>query len=110
MGSAIAAAIALDVHGEELLSMAEQQFHRLLDYKRRFRILNSRAGLRSALRNDWERPLEICSVYEQGDRYKCCRYPENPELCRNCGYLSYAEIDQTLKLKPSAVLNALKYF
>ena len=32
------------------------------------------------------------------------------ELCRDCGYLSYAEIDQTLKLKPSALLNAMKYF
>ena len=82
----------------------------LLDYKRRYRILNSRAGLRSALRNDWQRPLEICSVYEQGHRYGCCRYHGDPELCRNCGYLSYAEIDQTLKLNPSAVLNALKYF
>ena len=83
---------------------------RLLEYKRRYRILNSRAGLQSALKNDWKRPLEICSVYEKGDRYKCCRYPDDPELCRNCGYLSYAEIDQTLKLKPSAILNALKYF
>lgn len=26
------------------------------------------------------------------------------------GYLSYAEIDQTLKLKPSALLNAMNYF
>lgn len=84
--------------------------HRLLDYKRRYRILNSRAGLRSALRNDWNRPLEICSVYEKGECYKCCRYPQDPKLCRNCGYLSYAEIDQTLKLKPSAIFNALKYF
>jgi MoaA/NifB/PqqE/SkfB family radical SAM enzyme len=83
---------------------------KLLEYKRRYRILNSRAGLQSALRNDWKRPLEICSVYEKGDHYKCCRYPEDPELCRNCGYLSYAEIDQTLKLKPTAILNALKYF
>ena len=32
MGSAIAAAIALDVHGEELLALVEQQFHKLLDY------------------------------------------------------------------------------
>jgi MoaA/NifB/PqqE/SkfB family radical SAM enzyme len=83
---------------------------RLLAYKKKYRILNSRAGLRSALRNDWRRPLEACSVYEKGDRYTCCRYHGDPELCRNCGYLSYAEIDQTLRLKPSAVLNALKYF
>jgi predicted acylesterase/phospholipase RssA/CRP-like cAMP-binding protein len=32
MGSVIAAAIALDVRGEELLVLAEQQFHKLLDY------------------------------------------------------------------------------
>ena len=39
-----------------------------------------------------------------------CRYSDDPGLCRNCGYLSYAEVDQTLKLKPSAILGALKYF
>ncbi len=83
---------------------------KLLEYKQRFRILNSRAGLKSALRNDWQRPLEICSVYEKNNTYTCCRYPDDPDLCHNCGYLSYAEIDQTLKLKPSAILNALKYF
>jgi MoaA/NifB/PqqE/SkfB family radical SAM enzyme len=82
----------------------------LLKYKKKYRILNSRAGLKSALRNDWRRPLDICSVYEQGDTYTCCRYPNDPQLCKDCGYLSYAEIDQTLKLKPSAILNALKYF
>lgn len=83
---------------------------KLLKYIKKYKILNSRAGLKSALRNDWKRPLDICRVYEEGKTYKCCRYPGDPELCQNCGYLSYAEIDQTLKLKPSAILNALKYF
>jgi predicted acylesterase/phospholipase RssA/CRP-like cAMP-binding protein len=32
MGSTIASAVALDLHGEELLELVEQQFHRLLDY------------------------------------------------------------------------------
>ena len=82
----------------------------LIHYKKKYKILNSRAGLKSALRNNWKRPLAICRVYEDGETYKCCRFPGDPELCRNCGYLSYAEIDQTLKLKPSAILNALKYF
>jgi MoaA/NifB/PqqE/SkfB family radical SAM enzyme len=82
----------------------------LLKYQHKYRILNSRAGLRSALRNDWKRPLDMCLVYEKETLYQCCRYSGDPELCRNCGYLSYAEIDQTLRLKPSAVLNALKYF
>jgi MoaA/NifB/PqqE/SkfB family radical SAM enzyme len=83
---------------------------RLLEVRKHHKVLNSRAGLRSALANDWQRPLESCSVYEDGTVYPCCRYPGDPELCRQCGYLSYAEIDQTLKLKPSAILNALKYF
>ena len=84
--------------------------HDLLELRKRYRILNSRAGLQSALRNDWKRPLDCCSVYEKGVIYRCCRYSEDPELCRECGYLSYAEIDQTLKMKPSAILNALEYF
>ena len=82
----------------------------LLALKRKYKILNSQAGLKSALNNDWERPLDICRVYEKSDVYQCCRYPGDPELCRNCGYLNYAEINQTLRLKPSAILNALKYF
>ncbi len=82
----------------------------LLELRRHYRVLNSRAGLLSALRNDWKRPLSVCSVYESGVVYECCRYSGDPELCAQCGYLSYVEIDQTLKLKPSAVLNALKYF
>lgn len=83
---------------------------KLLKYRKKYKILNSRAGIKSALRNDWKRPLDICRVYEKGNTYKCCRFPGDPELCQNCGYLSYAEINQTLKLKPSAILNALKYF
>ncbi|MFC1716537.1 radical SAM protein [Candidatus Poribacteria bacterium] len=81
---------------------------KLLLYKKKYRILNSRAGIKSALSNDWERPLGICHVYEKGKMYECCRIPG--DSCQNCGYLSYAEIDQTLKLKPSAILNAIKYF
>ena len=83
---------------------------RLLDFKKKYKILNSQAGIKSAIKNDWERPLDICRVYENNDVYECCRFYGDAELCKNCGYLSYAEIDQTLKLKPSAILNALKYF
>jgi MoaA/NifB/PqqE/SkfB family radical SAM enzyme len=83
---------------------------KLLDYKNKYKILNSKTGLKSALNNDWKRPLDICRVYENGKMYNCCRYPDDPELCRNCGYLSYTEINQTLKLKPSAIINAIKYF
>lgn len=83
---------------------------KLLHYKKRYNILNSKAGIKSAMKNNWRRPLNICRVYEKGEMYECCRYPDDPELCQHCGYLSYAEINQTLKLKPSAILNAIKYF
>ena len=83
---------------------------RLLALKRKYKILNSRAGLKSALMNDWKRPLDVCRIYEKEKVYECCRYPGDPQLCQDCGYLSYAEIDQALKMKPSAILNAIKYF
>ncbi|MFC2123736.1 radical SAM protein [Bacteroidota bacterium] len=83
---------------------------KLIENKGKYKILNSKAGLRSALRNDWKRPLNICQIYEGGEIFKCCRYSGNKELCRDCGYLSYAEIDQVLNLKPSAIRNAIKYF
>jgi sulfatase maturation enzyme AslB (radical SAM superfamily) len=82
----------------------------LINLKMKYKILNSVPGLKSALRNDWKKNLGICRVYEQGQFYNCCRENKNGEVCIDCGYLSYAEIDQTLKLKPGAILNALKYF
>lgn len=82
----------------------------LLTYTRIYKILNSRAGLKSAMKNNWKRPLDICRVYEDGNIYECCRYNKDPELCQECGYLSYAEIHQTLRFRPSAIFNALKYF
>ena len=83
---------------------------KLLILKRKFKIINSVAGLKSAIKNDWKKNLDICRVYENGRHFTCCRESNNGELCDECGYLSYAEIDQTLKLKPGAIINALKYF
>jgi len=82
----------------------------LIDLKKKYKILNSKTGLKSALRNDWKKNLKICRVYGDGRFYNCCRESRNGEVCNECGYLSYAEINQTLKLKPGAIVNALKYF
>lgn len=84
--------------------------YQLIALKKQYKILNSVAGLKSAIRNDWKKDIGICSVYEAGNYYKCCREKKNGSVCNECGYLSYAEIDQTLKLKPGAIINALKYF
>jgi hypothetical protein len=82
----------------------------LLVLKGRYRILNSSAGIKSAIRNDWKKNLNICRVYEDSHYYSCCRESNDGALCKDCGYLSYAEIDQTLKFKPGAIINAMKYF
>ena len=82
----------------------------LLKLKGHYKILNSSAGLKSAMRNDWKKNLDICSVFEDGKYYKCCRESKDGEVCKECGYLSYSEIDQVLKLNPGAIVNALKYF
>ena len=82
----------------------------ILELKSRYKIINSRPGIKSAMRNDWKKDLDICSVYEDGKFFRCCRESNHGEICKDCGYLSYAEIDQTLKLKPGAIANALKYF
>lgn len=83
---------------------------KLLGLKKRYNILNSSAGLKAAIRNDWKKNLDICRVFEDGTYYSCCRENNHGAVCKDCGYLSYAEIDQTLKLKPGAITNALKYF
>jgi MoaA/NifB/PqqE/SkfB family radical SAM enzyme len=90
--------------------LKNEVLEKLISLKSGHKILNSKAGLRSAIRNDWQKNLGICSVYEEGTFYRCCRESNNSALCEHCGYLSYAEIEQTLKLNPGAVMNALKYF
>ncbi len=50
--------------------------------------------------------MPVCSVYEKGMVFARCRFSHDAGLCRNCGYLCYADVDQTLKLKPSVLLRA----
>ena len=82
----------------------------LLELKKRYKVLNSVPGLKSAIRNDWKKNIESCVIYDEGKYYNCCTDNNNGKTCTDCGYLSYTEIDQTLKLKPGAIVNALKYF
>lgn len=84
--------------------------NQLIELSGKHKILNSKPGLRRALKNDWRKKMKICQVYEGGKYYDCCRENHVPGLCDNCGYLSYAEIHESLKLKPGTLLNALKYF
>ncbi len=82
----------------------------LLELKKHYKILNSVPGLKSTLRNDWKKNIESCVIYDEGKYFNCCTDNNDGKTCADCGYLGYAEIDQTLKLKPGAIINAFKYF
>lgn len=101
-------------YGYDELFLNEGQKEALIDklllLRKKYRLLNSRPGLRSAKRNRWKRPLDFCQVYEGGKYYTCCRESDDIALCKDCGYLSYPEIEETLKLRPGAIRSALKYF
>lgn len=87
-----------------------QVINTLLELKRRgLPVLNSYAALNAAATGKWDRPSNLCRVWERGHLYTCCRTNDRPEVCENCGYLGYTEITQLLRLRPSAILSALKY-
>jgi MoaA/NifB/PqqE/SkfB family radical SAM enzyme len=71
-------------------------------------ILNSRAALKGVQKNRWDRPTDLCYLYANNELYRCCRAVGNPEICAHCGYLGYAELHYISRLKPSAILDAMK--
>jgi Fe-coproporphyrin III synthase len=77
--------------------------------KKGFKILNSAACLKGVHKDEWQRPSKTCYVYANNKLHQCCRAFENPEACKNCGYLGYPEILYILKLRPSAIMSAFNY-
>lgn len=73
------------------------------------RVLNSAAGLRAVIRDDWKRPSDLCLIYAGGWLYRCCRARGSGEVCADCGYLGGLELQAALDLSPGALLGALEY-
>lgn len=73
------------------------------------RIANSTACLRGVLRGEWRGPSSLCCVWTRGKIIRCCRAIDTPGVCADCGYLGYPELDYILKLRPSALWEALGY-
>jgi Predicted Fe-S oxidoreductases len=95
-----------------LISREEKQdsINRILELKRKgHRIFNSMACLKSVYNDSWKRPSKLCYVYADNKLYQCCRAIGNDEVCAHCGYLGYAEIIHILALKPSSILESLRY-
>ena len=98
---------------DELFQTLEQKrpiVDQIMQFKRNgFPICNSTASLRSFYADTWKRPSDLCIVYSQGKFSTCCRSISNGEGCQNCGYLGYSELQEILKLKPSAIRAGLRY-
>ncbi|MBN2015348.1 radical SAM protein [Candidatus Dojkabacteria bacterium] len=83
---------------------------RLLLLKNKYKkILNSKTALENILNNKWERPSDICFIYANNNLYKCCRAIGKSDVCKNCGYLMYAEIENVLKLSRNSIISAINY-
>ncbi len=55
-------------------------------------VLNSRAGLTAIASGQYEHPTTLWWVVDQAGEYPCCRAVARPEVCRECGYASCAEL------------------
>ncbi len=83
---------------------------KLIELKKRYRILNSLATLKDYINNNWERPSHVCKVLsENGVVFDCCRSINKKEACENCGYLGYLEVRNVVDLKISSVIEAFHY-
>ncbi len=70
-------------------------------------VLNSRAGLLALRSGRWARRTPAAAVADVDGESICCRAPD--WCCRDCGYAACAEIVETLRLRPSAVLAMGRY-
>jgi len=71
-------------------------------------VLNSRAGLRALQSGNWLRRLPIVRLANVAGEYVCCRASD--ETCAVCGYAACTELTEVQRLRPSALLNMVRYW
>ncbi len=82
---------------------------RIWNLKRRgYPVILSRAAYEGLRANDWRRPVQQIELFAGGNLFTCCRDVGRPDVCRNCGYTSCAEISLILACRPSAVFELLR--
>lgn len=72
-------------------------------------VFNSYAALKALKTGKWKRPSAISAVSGIEGDYMCCRNMDD-DTCSNCGYSACAELTEAKKLKPSAIINLMKFF
>ncbi len=97
---------------DELLLDAEERvpiIDRLLRCIRQgLPVMNSRAGLLVLKSGDWPRRVSVAYVKNIDGESVCCRASDN--ICPDCGYATITEIAESRRLRPSALLGALRYW
>jgi Fe-coproporphyrin III synthase len=74
-----------------------------------YRIMNSEAALKSLVNDSWKKPDSLGFLYADRKLYKCCRYIQHPESCKNCGYLGFYEMYNISRLNSDSIRTALRY-
>ncbi|MDP3208238.1 MAG: radical SAM protein, partial [Rhodoglobus sp.] len=97
---------------DELFLTAEQRapiINRLLGCIRAgLPVINSRAGLLALKSGDWPRRVPVAHVVDIDGEHVCCRASD--DVCVDCGYAACTEITEFQRLRPSALLNMMRYW
>lgn len=71
-------------------------------------IMLSKAAYSALRRNSWKRPVRQIQLLAGQRLFTCCRDVGHPDICRNCGYSSCAEIAMAVAGRPSAIWALIK--
>jgi hypothetical protein len=71
-------------------------------------VINSRAGLLALKSGDWPRRFPVASVIDVDGESVCCRASD--EVWVGCGYAACTELTEFQRLRPSALLEMMRYW
>jgi Fe-coproporphyrin III synthase len=74
----------------------------------RLPLLNSRAGLMALREGNWSRRNPVAYLADVRGESVCCRATD--DICADCGYAACAEVAAIQRMRPSALLNIMKYW
>ncbi len=87
--------------------------NKILKIKRKYplRITNTFAGIKVLKRDNWERPTWASMVVNQGQLSICCcrRGIADEEVCKECGCTPAVETWVLQKIKPTAIIENLRF-
>lgn len=81
-----------------------QAVETVLDCKKRgFPVLNSRPALEAYLSQSFGPPRCNSWIVDNSGEYRCCRVEGDPDICRDCGYLTGYEILLARRWRPESI-------